>query len=505
MVCANPNGLSGVDSRRIGANKDQKEVVVLFDDLRGFMQRLDEIGQLKKVEGADWDLEIGTITELMAERLGPALLFDKIKGYAEGYRVLSNTVLSKIGQRVAFDHPDEMSDVEIVRYWKDKWEQYQPVPPKVVKTGPVMENVITGDDINLWKFPVPRWHDKDGGRYIGTGVVTVTRDPDEGWVNCGTYRVMVHDEKTLSFYSSPGKHANLMRRKHWEKGEECPVVMSFGEEPFLCGVSTIPLPWGMGEFGFTGYMRGKPVDVIKGPITGLPIPATAEIVIEGFSPPPAADARSEGPFGEWTGYYASGARNEPVVHIEAIYHRNDPILYGKPPIKPPINSWYPIPIDKVAVFWDELEKAGMPGIKGVWVHGPGNRIIAAISIRQMYLGHAKQVANLAASLLHGGACAGRYIIVVDDDIDPTNLEEVLWAVTTRCDPDTSIDIVRGFLSSPLDPMLSPAKRAARDFTTSKVIINACRPYHWIKEFPPVNVASNELRKKVMDRWGHLFA
>jgi len=112
---------------------------MLFDDLRGFMQRLDEIGQLKKVEGADWDLEIGTITELMAERLGPALLFDKIKGYPAGHRVLSNTVLSKIGQRVAFNHPDEMSDVEIVRYWKDKWEQYKPVPPKVVKTGPVMD------------------------------------------------------------------------------------------------------------------------------------------------------------------------------------------------------------------------------------------------------------------------------------------------------------------------------------------------------------------------------
>jgi UbiD family decarboxylase len=475
---------------------------MLFNDLREFMQRLDEIGQLKRVEGADWDLEIGTITELMAERLGPALLFDKIKDYPAGYRVLSNTVLSKIGQRVAFNHADEMSDVEIVRYWKDKWEKYKPVPPKVVKTGPVMENVFTGDDINLWKFPVPRWHDKDGGRYIGTGVVTVTRDPDEGWVNCGTYRVMVHDEKTLSFYSSPGKHANLMRRKHWNKGEECPVVMSFGEEPFLCGVSTMPLPWGMGELEFTGYMRGKPVDVIKGPITGLPIPATAEIVIEGYSPPPV-DSRPEGPFGEWTGYYGSGVRTEPVVHVKALYHRNDPIIYGRPPLKADPTQ-YSIPIHSAPFLWAQLEKVGIPGIKGVWAHGRANRVISVVSLKQMYPGHARQVAALAAALLSGGALTGKWAIVVDDDIDPSDWEDVVWALCTRCDPETSIEIVRGFLTSPLDTSMPPEKRERRDFTTAKVLINACRPWHWMKDFAPVNIASPELRKKVFDKWSHLF-
>ncbi len=476
---------------------------MLFDDLRGFMQRLDEIGQLKKVEGADWDLEIGTITELMAERLGPALLFDKIKGYPAGYRVLSNTVFSKIGQRVAFNHSDKMSDVEIVRYWRDKWNKYKPVPPKVVKTGPVMENVFTGDDINLWKFPVPRWHDRDGGRYIGTGVVTVTRDPDEKWVNCGTYRVMVHDEKTLSFYSSPGKHANLMRRKHWEKGEECPVVMSFGEEPFLCGASTMPLPWGMSELEFTGYMRGKPVDVVKGPVTGLPIPATAEIAIEGYSPPPSVDSRPEGPFGEWTGYYGSGVRTEPVVHVKAIYHRNDPIIYGRPPLKVDPTQ-YSIPIHTVPFLWSQLEKVGIPGIKGVWVHGRANRVISVVSVKQMYLGHARQVNALAAALLSGGALAGKWSIVVDDDIDPSDWEDVLWALCTRCDPETQIEIVPGFLTSPLDPSIPPEKRERRNFTTAKVMINACRPWHWMKDFAEVNLASPELRKKVFDKWSKLF-
>jgi UbiD family decarboxylase len=151
-----------------------------------------------------------------------------------------------------------------------------------------------------------------------------------------------------------------------------------------------------------------------------------------------------------------------------------------------------------------LEKANMMDIKGVYVHGPGNRIIAVISLKQRYLGHAKQVATLAGAFLQGGACTGRYIITVDEDIDPSNLDEVLWAVCTRCDPEKYIDIVPGFLTSPLDPMLDPEKRARKDFTTAKVFINACKPYHWKDTFPPVNVAGPELRENVLSKWSGLF-
>jgi 4-hydroxy-3-polyprenylbenzoate decarboxylase len=147
----------------------------------------------------------------------------------------------------------------------------------------------------------------------------------------------------------------------------------------------------------------------------------------------------------------------------------------------------------------------MQGIKGVWVHGPGNRTIPVISIEQKYLGHAKQIATFVASVVQGNACNGRFIIVVDDDIDPSNLDEVLWAVCTRCDPETAIDLARGYLTSRLDPMLSPEKRALGDLTTAKVLIDACRPYRWLKDFPPVNVASKELKRKVEKRWSHLFS
>lgn len=480
----------------------------MFDDLRSLIQVLDGMGQLKKVEGADWNLEIGTILELMMERHGPngpTLLFDNIKDYPAGYRVVTYPLYSREAQRLSFGIPDGLSDLEVVKWWKDKWVDLKPTQILEVDSGPVQENIITGDDIDILKFPVPKWHEFDGGRYIGTGVCTITQDPEEGWFNSGVYRVMVHDNKTLGFYVSPGKHADIMREKYWAKGESCPVVMCFGPEPLLYVASTILLPWGQSELDLVSCLKGKPFEYIRGRKTGLPIPATAEIVIEGFSPPPSVDSRPEGPFGEWTGYYASGSRNEAIVHIETIYHRNDPILWGQPPLKPPINSvGYPIPVWIAASLWNALEKSGMQGIKGVWVHGPANRVIGVVSLRQQFLGHAKQVATLMASLLQGGACVGRYVIVVDEDVDPSDWEEVTWAVCTRCDPETSIDIVRGYLTSPLDPMLAPEKRKVRDYTAAKVIINACRPYHWRKEFPLVNRASDELRSKVMDKWGHLF-
>lgn len=280
--------------------------------------------------------------------------------------------------------------------------------------------------------------------------------------------------------------------------------MCFGQDMQLYTLSGMEIPWGVSELELAGFMKNKPIEVIKGKVTGLPIPATAEIAIEGFSPPKSVDSRPEGPFGEWTGYYGSSVRTEPVVHLKAIYYRNDPIIDGHPPVKPPLYSWWPIPTHTAVRLWNRLEVAGVQGIKGVYVHGPGLRIVAVVSIKQLHLGHAQQVGMLAASLQIGGAANGRYVIVVDDDIDAADWDQVMWAVTTRCDPERAIEIVRGYLSSPLDPMLAPEKRAAHDFTTAKVIINACRPYHWIKDFPPVHTTSKEHREAILKKWPELF-
>ncbi len=475
-----------------------------MDDLRDFLEVLKNQGKLRVVNNADWDLEIGTINELMAERQGPGLIFDNIKGYPQGFRVVTNLMHHRVGQKLAFGFPEEMSDLECVANWKDKLNKFTPIPPVEVTDGPIKQNVLTKDDIDIYKIPTPKWHTLDGGRYIGTGVITITRDPDTGWVNFGTYRVMIQDKTTLSFYVSPGKHANIMREKYWAKNKSCPVAMCFGQDMLLFGISTLPLPWGMSEYDLAGYIKGKGIEVIVDEETGLPIPATAEIVACGFSPPPEEDSRSEGPFGEWQGYYATGKLSEPVVHVRTLYHRDNPILFGQPPVKPPVNTWFPIPIHSASYLWNRLEKSGMMDIKGVYVHGPGNRVIAVISLKQRYLGHAKQVATLAGAFLQGGACTGRYIITVDDDIDPSNFDEVMWAVCTRCDPEKYIDIVPGFLTSPLDPILNPDKRERENYTTAKVFINACRPYHWKDKFPPVNTAGPELKKSILKKWKDLF-
>jgi UbiD family decarboxylase len=476
----------------------------MFEDFSGFINRLKELGELETVTGADWNLEIGTMTELISLRKGPALLFDEIKGYPKGFTVATNVIQTPKRLKIASGIPEDTPNLEVVRQWKDQFNSFKPVPAVEVPTGPVMDNCMTGDDIDILKFPVPKWHELDGGRYIGTGVVTIVRDPETGYVNCGTYRVMVQDEKTLSFYASPGKHATMIREKYWAAGQDCPVVMCFGQDLSLFYLSGMEIPWGISELELAGYMRGKPIEVVKGKITGLPIPAGAELAIEGFSPAKEIESETEGPFGEWTGYYGSGARTEPVVHLKAIYHRDDPIIHGNPPLKPPAFSWWPIPTHTASRLWSLLDALRIPGIRGVYVHGPGLRIVSVVSIKQMHIGHAQQVGFLAASLLSGGSCNGRYAIVVDDDIDPSDWGEVMWAVTTRCDPERGIQILKGLLSSPLDPSLWPDKRAAGDFTTAKVVINACRPHHWMKDFPVVQTSTEEQRQAVIRKWPELF-
>src|SRR5262249_21165730 len=191
-----------------------------------------------------------------------------------------------------------------------------------VNIGPVMQNVMNGDEVDLWRFPVLKSHDKDGGRYIGTGDLIINKDPDSEFVNMGTYRVQVHEKDLLGLWMSPGQQGRTICPKHWDRGEACPIVAVFGVDPLVFNASSHKIPWGVSEFDLVGGMRGKALPVVKGPITGLPFPAHAEIVIEGEVPPPSVESHEEGPFGEWPGYYSGGTagtgENQPVIRGEAI-------------------------------------------------------------------------------------------------------------------------------------------------------------------------------------------
>jgi 4-hydroxy-3-polyprenylbenzoate decarboxylase len=233
--------------------------------------------------------------------------------------------------------------------------------------------------------------------------------------------------------------------------------------------------------------------VIESELYRLPMPAHAEIVLEGAMHP--GEPRPKGLSASSPATTPAGRSEQPVMRVERIYHRNDPILGIACPMVPPSDFSYSKCVMKAGMIWDEVERAGLGGVRGVWVHEAGcARMFNVISIKQAYAGHAKQAAMLAASC-QSGSYLGRFVVVVDDDVDPANLDEVLWAMCTRCDPAEDIDFIRRHWSGPLDP------RLPRGVTwNSRAVIDACRPFEMLGEFPPVVKASAELRDKVLRKF-----
>ena len=464
-----------------------------YRDLREWLEQVDAMGELRRIPGCDWNLEIGALAEVAGRgQDASALLFDNIKDYPEGHRVLVGMVESLKRAALTTNLPTDITRNEFIAAWKERLNNPKLIPPEYVDESPLYENVFTGKDVDVLKLPVPKWHDEDGGRYIGTAHVVMTQDPDEGWVNMGTYRTMVHEADRLAVYISPGKHGRIHRQKAFDRNKPLKVAISFGQDPLLFLLSSRQIPWGEQELDYAGGIKGAPIDVIRGEFTGLPIPAHAEIAIEGEIMPD--ETRDEGPFGEWPGYYASGSRQEPVVHVKSLMYRNNPILTGSPPFRPLPGADGCTSLIRAAFIWDSMEKAGVPDVTGVACYQ--NRFFTAVSIRQRYPGHAKQAA-LIASQNHTGAYLGRYVVVVDDDIDVADLNDVVWAMCTRCNPADSIDILRRTWSGPLDPIIPRDQKGHN----SRAIIDACRPYEWIKDFPPVSGASPELKERVLEKYG----
>ena len=469
------------------------------DDLRDWLKKADDIGKLTRIDGADWNLEIGTITAMNLTKPGcPAVLFDDIKDYPKGYRVLSCSTSSAGLVATTLNLPVTDSDLDLLNTVRKKlpeWEaDLDKFPPEVVETGPILENVLTGNDVDMFKFPVPMWHSLDGGRFIGTAHAVITRDPDTGDVNLGTYRLQALDKKTTGWFMMPNQHGDIHRKKYHDKGERAPIAVSVGHHPLFFRLSCVELPIGS-EYNFAGAIRGEPVKVITEEITGLPIPADSEIVLAGWCPPDTY--RTEGPFGEWTGYY--GRQGETlVIDVERIYYRNNPILVGSPPGRPPSSDGaYFRSLFRSALLHNELEKGGIPDVKGVWLtketNGP---YIVVVSVKQRYAGHAKQAALLVSQYRLLGRQA-RYVIAVDDDIDPTNMAEVLWAVGSRSDPVDDIDIIRDAPSDQLDPRIP---RDAKALVSSKAIINACKPYAWKDQYPLSVDLEPEVVERVKAKW-----
>ncbi|MBI4293980.1 MAG: UbiD family decarboxylase [Betaproteobacteria bacterium] len=474
----------------------------MFEDLRGFIEKSRELGECRIIDGAHWDVEIGRIAELsLSVPDSPLLVFDNIEGYPRGYRIATNPFTSSRRVALGMGLPLELKGIDLIRAWKEKLAAVKPLPPVYVQSGPVKENVLVGNDVDVLKFPTPKWHEHDGGRYIGTGCMVIAKDPDTGWVNLGSYRSQVVDRNTVTMHMVPGHHGAIIARKYWDRGQSCPIAMVCGQELQLWIASVSPVSIGVSEYDWGGGLRGKAVEVVKGETVDLPIPATAEIVLEGEMPSPEIETAGEGPFGEWEGYYAGGRTPHPVVKIKAILHRNDPIQLGVPMLVGTHDDNMIMATDFSAQLWAELDQQ-IAGVRGVaFIYEARRRPMIVVSLKQMYPGHVKQAALIVAGAYRGATFVGRFIVIVDDDIDPTNMTEVLWAMGTRCDPKTQIDFLTNRLSMASDPRLEPEKRKAGDLTCSTAIIDACRPWAWRDQFPKTTKTSPEVMQQVRQKWG----
>ncbi|MFQ5916113.1 MAG: UbiD family decarboxylase [Nitrospinota bacterium] len=471
------------------------------DSLGVWLQKAEAIGEVKKITAeVDPDLEMSTVAYLSGKEAGsPALLFENIKAHP-GHRALYNMLGNSIN-RVALAIREEpgQSGLGIVKVLKEKMKRR--MPPKVVaaEDASVNRNTELGEDVDLTQFPAPKMWPLDGGKYIGTADAVITQNPDSGRTNLGTYRHMIKSRDQVGFYVSPGKDALLDREAWWNRGEPAPVAAVYGLDPLLFIVSATTFPKNASEYESFGGINGAPIEVFKSDVTGLMLPANAEIIIEGFTHPDKTFP--EGPFGEFTGYYGRPSGPTPYIDVHAVRYKKDPILTCALMADGIANEcglfWG---MSKAAKVWADLQALGVPGVQGVWsppeAAGWG---VTVVSIKQLYAGHAAQTMALAAQCM-GGAYFTKYVIVVDDDVDPSNLSDVLWALATRSRPAQAIDILRETWSTYLDPSLNPPE--IRPWG-SKCLINACKEFRHIKEFARRTKLSKPVYEQVVERWKEL--
>ncbi len=477
-----------------------------IQDLREWLQRSQDIGELVTVDKpVDVEEEMSAISYLIAkQKPSPAVMFTNPRGF-EKSRYQARHLWNVYGpsvRRIALsleEHPDTPT-VELIRRTKDKMKKR--TPPREVRRAeaPVYENTITGKDIDLTDLPIPRHWPLDGGNYAGTCDAVITRDPDTGYLNVGTYRMMVQDKNHTGLYLSPGKDARLHITRSWAMGKAVPVVACWGIDPLFMLVGSQSFPKNVSEYEYAGGIKGEPIQVVKATQSDLLFPASAEFVVEGVIRPNAM--KPEGPFGEFTGYYGKPEAMCPLVEITAVHYRNQPVLTNA------LMADYPsceqsgfFSILRGAKIWDDLDKLGVPGIAGVYSHpaAAGGFGMTIISLEQKYAGHAAQVLSLAAQV-PGGAYYTKWIIAVDEDVDPTDMDQVLWAMGSRCNPSDDIDILRNTWSTGLDPSQNPPE--IRPYG-SKALINACKQHRYIPVFSKRTKLRESIYNQVGERWNEL--
>ena len=469
-------------------------------DLRDWLAVVEEAGQLHRVtEEVDWDEDLSAITYMVAQQEdSPVLMFENVKDARPGFSAVANLLGSNY-ERVALAlRLSGFTSVQAA-ISEARGKLNVRIPPKEIDAAqaPVNEIVLRGSDVDLSIFPAPKMWPRDGGRYLGTGNITITRDPESGYVNLGVYRQMIQSRNELGLYMSPGKDALLHLDRAWASGKPLPVAVAYGIDPLLFIIGALGYPKNVPEYEYVGGVLGEGIEVFEGDVTGLPIPAHAEIVLEGFLHP--NELKPEGPFGEFQGYYGRPGGPTPCIDVQCVRYRANPILTCSLMSDYPAcdqNGFYSIA--RTARLLDDLETLGIPGVQGAYFFpsAAGNHGMLAVSIEQRYAGHAAQVAALAAQC-PSSAYMTKWIVVVDHDIDPTNWHQVIWAMSTRCHPPDDIDILRQTWSTYLDPTRNPPEHRPYG---AKVLINACMEHRYLKQFARRTALRRATYDRVVENW-----
>ncbi len=471
-------------------------------DLREWLASVEALGQLQRIAApVDPDEELGAINYLVASREGaPALLFENPRGHP-GCRVLSNSLGSSLDRlAVTYGLEPGLRPLELIAAARERVGRRQAPVEVDAAAAPVNATVRRGEDVDLTTLPAPKFWPLDGGRYIGTGTVVITRHPETGALNLGTYRQMLHGPREVGLYVSPGKDGLQHLQAAWRRGEPLPVAAVYGLHPLLMVVGSQSFGANTNEYDVAGGIQGAPVEVVRGEVTGLPIPAAAEIVVEGFVRP--GDEHGEGPLGEFTGYYGRPAGAAPLIRVEALHLRAQPILTAAMAAEYPVcEQALFIALSRAARLWDDFDQLGVPGIRGVYAHpaAASGFGLVVVSLEQRYAGHAAQALAFAAQS-PATAYYTKWIVAVDEDVDPSDLNQVLWAMCVRCHPMQDVEVLRQTWSTPLDP--SQNDEALRPYG-AKVLVNACRDQRLPGHTAPRALIGERTYRQVVERWDEL--
>jgi 4-hydroxy-3-polyprenylbenzoate decarboxylase len=289
-----------------------------------------------------------------------------------------------------------------------------------------------------------------------------------------------------------------MLKKYQKMKKPMPAAAVIGADPLLFLAGSTLVSAGVCEYDIVGSLRGTPCEVIKSDLTGLPLPATAELILEGEVETDPSKFREEGPFGEYTGYYSGKTGEEwpkPILSVKRILHRKNLIFWATSVGKPVTDTHMIQSLNRTATLWTDLENMKVPGVQSVYIPPEsGGRFWSIVSVKQMYPGHSMHVGTAVISTTTGHY-GMKGVIVVEDDIRADDIPRVLWALAMRYDPYRSTQIIKRGRSTPLDPALPVESREI----VSRIIMDACIPYEW--ERKPVEIKlDEEMVKKVQERW-----